>query len=212
MIFLLSAFAACPKSFLCLNINHMGVFLLPVSFLAFVILINNRFKTDKILLLLLSALVFIFAAQDFAALKDKNYLLKTNKGSIYAYKKDGMLIKEAVSCILENTKPEDRVLVMPEGAVINFITDRKGDNTYYNLSPLFYYDVFGEERILKHFKTEPAEWIIILPIDNIEYGFRYFGKDYAQKFYSFILENYTVEYSSDKMKIFKHRDYPAANN
>ena len=41
---------------------------------------------------------------------------------------------------------KDSVVIMPEGSFINYITDRKGDNYYYNLSPLFYNDVFGEEK------------------------------------------------------------------
>ena len=92
---------------------------------------------------------------------------------------------------------------MPEGSIINFITDRKGDNTYYNLSPLFYYDVFGEERVLKHFKENLPEYFLILPIDNREYGYSFFGRDYAQKFNEIILENYNLIQEKNQIKMFK---------
>ena len=95
--------------------------------------------------------------------------------------------------------------MLPEGCFINFITERKGDDFYYNLSPLFYNDVFGEKRIINYFKENPPEYFVILPINNIEYGSRYFGIDYAQNFYEMIINNYDIVEQKNNTKIFKRK-------
>ena len=200
-ILILSAIASSAKSFLVLNVNHMGVFLLPVCFLAFIAILNINYQ--KYISFILTAGILIFACSDFSSLQQKDYFMITQKGEIYTYKKEGVLINNITDYIFKNTKPEDRVVVMPEGCIINFITDRKGDNIYYNLSPLFYYDVFGEKNIIENFKKNLPEYFVILPIDNREYGFSFFGIDYAADFYKVITENYNLVFSKNDTKIYK---------
>lgn len=201
LIFILCSILACAKSIFSMNINHMGVFLLPICFLTFLTII----KQEKLMPLLLIGIILIFAIDDFISLKDKNYLLETNKGNIFTYKKDGYPIKQISDYIKNNTNENNKVLILPEGAIINFITDRSGNNKYYNLSPLFYYDVFGEEQILNDFKQNMPDYIVILPIDNSEYGYKFFGKDYGQTLYNFIDENYKLAENLNGIKIFlKH--------
>ncbi len=200
-ILILSAIVSCFKSFFVLNVNHMGIFLFPLCFLAFLAILNIKYQ--KFIPFILTACILIFSAGDFYSLEQKDYFLITPKGDIYTYKKDGDLINQAAGYIFENTKDTDRVVIMPEGSIINFITDRKGDNMYYNLSPLFYYDVFGEKRIIEHFSKNLPEYFVILPIDNREYGFSFFGKDYAQNFYEMILQNYNLVFNKNGVKIFK---------
>ena len=202
-MFILCTIASSAKSFLILNVNHMGVFLLPVCTLAIIAVLNLKYQ--KALPFILSAFILVFTAEDFNSLKFKDYFLITDKGNIFTYKKDGRLIEASIGLVFENTKPEDRVVVLPEGSIINFITDRKGDNTYYNLSPLFYFDVFGEERILKHFEKNLPEYFIILPIDNREYGYSFFGKDYAQNFYIMLIKNYYLIQDKNQIKMYKKK-------
>jgi|GEM_PF-6437714 len=201
---ILCAIAASAKSFSALNVFHMGIFLLPVCALALITMLNIKYK--NFLPFFLAFCILLFSAEDFKTLKNKTFLLETDKGSIYTYKKDGLMIKTAYDYILENTKPSDKIVIMPEGSIINFLTGRKGDNTYYNLSPLFYYDVFGEKRILEHFNKNLPEYFIILPLDNIEYGYHFFGADYAQKFYEMIMNNYDLDIETNGIKIFKKKD------
>ena len=91
---------------------------------------------------------------------------------------------------------------MPEGYFINFITDRVGSDMYYNLSPLFYNDVFGENKIISDFKTAMPDYFIILPINNIEYGQSFFGIDYAQNFYEMIKKNYKLIQNTNNIQIY----------
>ena len=181
----------------------MGIFIFPICSLALIILISKYY--EKFIPIFLSAFILLFTAEDFASLKYKNYLLETNKGNIYTFKKDGEPIKKVSDFITNNAQNTDKTVVLPEGCFINFITNRKGDDFYYNLSPLFYNDVFGEKRIIKHFKENLPEYFVILPINNIEYGSSYFGIDYAQNFYEMIINNYDIVKQENDIKIFKRK-------
>lgn len=203
-IFILCAIAASAKSFFYLNVNHMGIFIFPICALTTIILIYQYY--EKFVPIFLSACILLFAAEDFSSLKYKNYLLESPKGHIYTFKKDGEPIKQTYDFITNNTQSTDKVVILPEGSFINFLTNRKGNNFYYNLSPLFYNDVFGEERILNDFINSPPEYFVILPINNIEYGSSYFGIDYAQNFYEMIINNYNIINKENNIKIFKRKN------
>ncbi len=204
-VLMLCAITACAKTFFFLNITHMGAFMLPLIFLTTIVLIDKFTKQKIFVNTVLIASILLFLAFDMNALSAKNYELKTSKGTIYTYAKDGIQNKAAIDFVLKNTKQTDKVVVMPEGTFINFATNRKGDNYYYNLSPLFYTDVFSEERVINHFKENMPEYFIIVPINHIEYGSEFFGKDYAQNFYEMIINNYELVEEKENIKFFRKK-------
>lgn len=204
-ILMLCAITACAKTFFFLNITHMGAFTLPLIFLATIVLIDKFTKQKIFVNTVLIISILLFLTYDFSGLNSLNYQLKTDKGTLQTYLKDGKQNETAINFVQNNTKSTDKVVIMPEGTFINFATDRKGDNFYYNLSPLFYTDVFGEERIINHFKENMPEYFIILPIDEIEYGSRFFGIDYAQNFYEMIINNYELVEEKNDIKFFRKK-------
>ena len=202
-ILILCAITACAKTFFYLNVLHMGAFMFPIIFLSTIILIDKFIKQKNFMNIVLFISIFSFwiLSLNLAA----KFELATQKGNIKTYIKDFTQNQNAIDFVLKNTKPTDKVVVMPEGTFINFATDRKGDNFYYNLSPLFYSDVFGEERIINHFANNMPEYFIILPIDNIEYGSNFFGIDYAQNFYEMIINNYEIVEEKNKIKFYRKK-------
>ena len=205
-VLVLASILVSYKSFFFLNVHHMGAFLFPICLITFVILIN-QFNLDKNILkifLLVTACIFIF--EDFSSLKFKNYNLETTKGNIYTYKRDGESIKYISDYIVENTEKSDKIVMLPEGTMVNFLTDRKADNQYLSLIPLNYFDVFGEEKVIEHFKNNLPEVFVILPINTQEYGFKFFGVDYAQSFYEMIEKNYNLIQEQNYIKIFRRKN------
>ena len=204
LIALLCLIVASAKSFLYLNVEHMGAFLLPMCIIAICIYLSQNKITRNVSIILLTLLTFEFVIRDFSTLEQKNYLLETKKGNIYTYKKDGATIKYCIDILQQNNAKS--VMVLPEGAFINFVTDIKGNNQYYSLIPLIYLDIFGEEKILTDIKNYLPEFIIILPIDTSEYGYKYFGIDYAQNFYEMIKENYELIDEHKQIQTFKRKN------
>ncbi len=202
-VLILCAITACAKTFFYLNVLHMGAFIFPIIFLTTIVLIDKFVSKKNVINIFLFISIFSFWVLSLNL--SAKFEIKTTKGSIKTYLKDFVQNQNSIDFVLKNTHPTDKVVVMPEGTFINFATDRKGDNFYYNLSPLFYNDVFGEERIINHFKENMPEYFIIVPINHIEYGSSYFGKDYAQNFYEMIVNNYELVEEKNNIKFFRKK-------
>ena len=69
------------------------------------------------------------------------------------------------------------------------MTERKSDNKFYSLIPL-YVETFGEDMIIKRIDKYKPKYIIINNYNTSNYYYSYFGQDYAGKIMSYILENY----------------------
>ena len=214
-VFILCAIAASAKACLYLNINHMGLFIFPICALALLILVSKY--SEKFIAIALTACILIFAAEDFSSLKYKNYKLETPQGTVFTYQKEGVMINTALEYI---KNINGSYVILPEGIFIKYIANNAQPSDisvfdtasylnkfYYNLSPLFYNDVFGEQRIINDFNKNLPENIIILPIDNIEYGSRFFGKDYAQNFYeNIIINNYNLVQEKNGIEFYKRKN------
>ncbi len=204
IIFCIASILASIKFILFLNIEHMGAFLFPLCLLTSLILCENFDNITNLKYIFLSALILFYAYNDFDSLQYKNYLLETPKGNIYTFRKDGEPIKTVSDYIIQNSNEDDKVVILPEGAFINFITDRKSDNILHNLVPLYYTDTFGENKVLNHYEKYPADYFVIMPLTTIEYGSNFFC-DYAKNFCEMINNNYSLEQEINNIKIYKRK-------
>ena len=96
-------------------------------------------------------------------------------------------------------------MVVPEGAIINFLTDRKTDNLYLNLDPLYYLGAFKEDDVINNFTKNQMDYIIIFPIDMTEFGSKYFC-DYATRFCEMINSDYNLVEEMNEVKIYKRKN------
>jgi len=96
-----------------------------------------------------------------------------------------------VLALLERLKPES-VVVFPEGAIINFLSGCPNPTPFYNFVPTGF-AIFKEPRILGALQANPPEVIVLCERDTSEFGFRYFGTDYAAQTLRWIEQDYVVE-------------------
>lgn len=118
------------------------------------------------------------------------YKIKTDVGSIYTYEKTGKSTNELIKYINENTDQTDRIVIFPEGLIVNFLTNRKAEDFYNSMLPM-YVEVFTEEKIIEHFQKSMPEYIILNNQSMKDYYYEYICTDYAQSFCSFVNGNYT---------------------
>jgi len=104
-------------------------------------------------------------------------------------------IYETVNYIKENTKKEDTVLVLPEGAIINFLTDRKSNNKYYYLIPPNI-EIFGEEKIFNDLQENLPDYLVIQPMSYNNFQETFFCESFGTKICSLIPKYY------EKPKVF----------
>lgn len=170
--FILATLLISTKVFLALTLQAYGVYFTPFALIALFILLPDRIK--KIFIILLLIWTFIIAG-----LNSKTLLQKNND------------FNKIIDYIKINTQEKDRVIIYPECLKINVLTNRKSDNKFYSLIPL-YVETFGENTIIKRLNITKPEYIIINNYDTSAYYFKEFGVDYAQRIQAEIENNYTL--------------------
>ena len=121
-----------------------------------------------------------------------NYTVNTQQGLITirdAYPSQNELIKY----IREKTPEDAKILTIPEGATINFLSQRDSDNNYYYLIPVNV-EIFGQESIVENLKKNPPDYILL---NDLVYGV-YASQNfcgYAPKVCEFIAKDYKPEIS-----------------
>ena len=211
MILTLSSILLTLKVYWGLIVIGYGTYLASLSLITIIALIFDKFKDKKINSLIISFyLIMASIALCICVAPDvihKNKALSTSRGKIYP---EIFLVKSTdnlIKYIQSNTKKTDTIVIFPEGLLINFLTDRKSDNFYNSLIPL-YVETFGEDKIIEHFKKTKPEYIIFNNWNTKDYYFKYICSDYALSFCSFVAENYTQEKVIDngfRYLIFKRK-------
>lgn len=95
---------------------------------------------------------------------------------------------EFIKFIKANTPVDAKIVSVPEGAIINFLSERNSDNFYYYLIPVNV-QVFGEKKILADFKKNMPDYFIM---NNVPYTPFNVGNfcSYASKICDFIEKEY----------------------
>lgn len=196
MILTLSTILLNMKIFWGLLIFCYGTYLVNLSFITIIALVLDRFKEKNInqkviaSYLIIASISFYFI--NMPRLHSKMHALSTPRGKIYIEENLFPSTDKLIKYIQTNTKQTDTVMIFPEGQLINFLAERKSDNTYGSLIPL-YIETFGEDKIIAHFKKTKPEYIIFNNWDYHEYSYRYICNDYAQTFCTFVTQNYIPE-------------------
>lgn len=190
MFFVIASLLISIKIFFAETLLSYGVFFVPFALISIFILIPPRFKKSLFIILLICS--FVFGLKNAKNLRVKNTKLQTERGVFCANSAYGDSINNLIKYIQNNTAPSDRVVVYPEGLIINFLANRDSDNKFYSLIPL-YVETFGEELITKRFDYIKPEYIVISNYNTSNYYYSYFGQDYAGSLYEYITKNYTLE-------------------
>ncbi len=79
--------------------------------------------------------------------------------------------------LLERARPGQTLAVLPEGALLNFLTGLREPTRFITLMPTEA-AVWGEETITEEFRKQPPDWVVLIHKDTSEFGARFFGRDY----------------------------------
>lgn len=206
----LSCIAISLKSFWGLATLNYGVYFAGFLMITSLALIFNKYKiqiNQNILGVYILIIALILGSQNVLSGLEKNYLIKTSMGEIYVNKNIGEATGDVIDYIHKYTKGTDKIVILPEGMLINFLAKRNSDDFYNSLIPL-YLETFSEKNIINHFKQTEPDYIIFNNWDTKDYFFRHICNDYAFGFCSFVAENYTQEKVVDtgfRYLIFKRK-------
>lgn len=213
MIITLSSILLNMKIFWGLVICSYGTYFVNLCLITLIALVLNRFKgqknNQKAWAIYLTTVCISLFFINMPRLLDKTNYLSTPRGNFYIEKNFYNSTDKLIKYIQANTKKTDTVMIFPEGQLINFLTERKSDDVYGSLIPL-YVETFGEDKIIEHFKQTKPEYIIFNNRNYHEYYYNYICNDYAQSFCSFVAQNYTQEKVIDEG--FRYLIFKLKNN
>jgi hypothetical protein len=106
----------------------------------------------------------------------------------WADAKIGNFVNNAV-LVAQQMPPNKTLACFPEGIMINYLARRETATRFVNFNPPDLL-LFGEDRMLAAMQTTPPDFIFLVHKDTSEFGLKFFGRDYGQKLYAWIEENY----------------------
>ncbi len=201
LILVLSCITIDLKVFWGLATLNYGVFFASFLLITVLAVITKRFENENInqnaLGIYFLVVAVILGWQNLTSLNIKNNPIKSERGQIYSSKELASSTQDLINYINKTTQKTDTVVIFPEGPFINFLTNRKSDNYYNSLIPL-YVETFGENKLIEHFKKTKPEYIIFNNWNTKDYYFEHICNDYAFSFCHFVAENYTQKKIIDK--------------
>ena len=201
-VVVVSVFLVSLKIFWGAVLNSYGTYYIPLILLAIALCFKDKLTEKEwdytgFYILILSILIGFY---NISFINVKNNLILTTKGKIYTEKKYSKT-NDLLKYIKENTQKTDKILILPEGMMINFLADRKTDDFYNSMIPL-YEETFGIDTYVKHFEKNMPEYIIFNSWNSSDYYFSIICENYGFKFCEF-----TKKYYKEKIRILGDFSY-----
>lgn len=189
-----------------------GVFYLPFILLSFMISVVLIFKHHKIIIghvfeKVGIIIIFLFSIQNFLLFfGEKTAPVKTPAGIIYTENFSANAYNRAFDFLQKSVKPDETILVLPEGLIYNFIL--KKESLFFNTSftPLDF-DAYGDKYLARELLLYKPKYIIWVLRSYEDYGKTFLCKDFGQKFCKVLYENYKLNplYDEETSAFLNHR-------
>jgi hypothetical protein len=101
-------------------------------------------------------------------------------------------ISAIVDAVRKQSRPGDGLVVLPEGGVLNYLSERPNRTPYKLFIPGYLTDE-NEKAVLRALERAPPAAIVVLDRETPEYGRTLFGVDYGKRVRRWIEENYDVQ-------------------
>lgn len=216
LILLIFAISISFKNFHSLQLGFYGSYSFAPLILCLIIFLKEllelkfiyytKKQCDTALFIFLLILTLVFANILALRLSRENGVIKTPLGTIKTEKRIASALNDTISYIAQHSHKNDTLLVLPEGIMLNYLTQRKWDFYQTSFIPLDF-ETFGENNILNEISQKKPDYVIFVKRDTQEYGKRYICSDYGIKTCNYITHNYSFEAAfgdSFRVYIFKY--------
>lgn len=211
LLFALSILSLILLQRIILNINLCGYafFLIPPGLIGYYIFwintfpsfFGNFFRINKALIKYYRFSLFIFfifsiynlTSDYFWYYNEKTFKIIFPRGDMICYPEiKTSRIAEAIEYFYSKTPKQSKVVVLPEGIGINFLSERENPLRYESFLP-YEIEMFGEENLINMIISHKIDYIVVLGRETSLYGPRFFGKDYGIKLFKWIENNFNIE-------------------
>lgn len=208
MVLILSAIALTTRMFWSLILSIYGLYTAPVAVLTLIVLIT-KFIPEKAKISIedvkrftsffLSCYLIFLLAFDIYQRQTNNTKISTEKGTVYLPQREAECFNNAIKYLQTSTTENQKVLILPEGMTLNFLTNKKVDLNMPMVDRL-YYDAIGEDKIVENLKKSDYDVIFIVE----GFGLTRFGKPYLygsdNAILRYIFKNYNLEWRNNFVK------------
>jgi hypothetical protein len=174
----LSAVLFCIKGLFHLPLFPYGVYLLPLAIMVILFTLLNILKRNPADLdfkqKTAGIILLIFALSNFLMIRrlDKHVAsarLETQKGTVFTTPEVKNTYDEALAYMATNTNSSDRILFIPPGSMLNFLSGRSSDNKLYVMFLPPSYMTYGEEALLNDLYNKKIEYLMYLkrPLNEV---------------------------------------------
>ena len=160
------ALATGLKSFFFVMINQYGRYFLPLLIIALIVLLKDFYfkNTKEIFVKTAVFFLFLMGTVAFGAnIRLLHYLdteISTPYGTVYKDEVSAKVFNTILDTVNKTTRPDDTVVVLQEGLLINFLSGRKADRYNYLIPSLL--KLYGENNVVNHFQEVRPELFIII--------------------------------------------------
>lgn len=204
-VLIVASLALNIRMFWVLILSTYGFFTAGILILSFIVMLFRYLPEFKFLskedlkqfTVYMAAVYFLFfLAFNIWQYQRNDMLLQTSRGDLYLPKKKVDAISYALSYVEQFSTPEQKILVLPEGMTVNFLTKRSLDFKL-PMADRLYYDAVGAEKVLESLKKTDYEMIFVIQ----GFGLTNFGnKPYLYEdgnpVYEYIKENYKLDWET----------------
>ena len=184
------------KSFWFLSSNFYGRYFLPLLIVSFIVILKSFYFTqkkssrvfEKTFCAILIFLSFSAFRLNLVALVLKDRTINTQYGTVSVTKTEESVLKPLSTYIVNNTKAQQKLVVLGQAPLLNFLTGRDS-------MPLYsHYDeaiagAYGTDRIIRAYFKDKPDYIVVFDGKDKNSYCKTYGKDICQ----WVFENYILE-------------------
>jgi|GEM_PF-343460 len=189
------------KIFLNARIYHYG-FVLAMPATLLVIAVGIGWTRPPVRAAVFGALAITIIAHLYLAnglMNQQVYVVGSGPNQFRADER-GRMVNDILQFLQQSAHPGQTLAVMPEGAMLNFLSGLPNSTPYWSFNPPYAFfapgqgEAAGQARILASIKAHPPDWIILIAKDHSEFsdtgGHYYFGRDFGRDIDAFVDKNY----------------------
>jgi hypothetical protein len=98
------------------------------------------------------------------------------------------IVNDVLADLEERLGPDDTLLVLSVGVMINYLARRVNPTSYIDFMPPEFI-IFGEAEILEAFRANPPDYVALVHRETGEYGYRFFGRGYGRRLFSCVMNH-----------------------
>jgi len=109
-----------------------------------------------------------------------------------ALEKRGVIVNRVLDYLDHQLEPGIPIATVPYGSMINYLSRHPHPLPILNFNP-YTAALRGDQGYLQSLQKASSPYILLVEVDSSILEARYFGRDYAQNVYQWIIKNYKLE-------------------